>query len=178
MGRATVRSAIQQAVQNAGIDYVGTVYPARPIVAQESAYRQTLTGQAVQASANGSAALLVVNLPDDHRTRYGDVGRGALADFDKHMIAIEIFFACAEGSGIQSQADYDTIIDQLVEFIRENPTMSAPAAVWSAGEYRYGVRHAQDMPLTAEDGTTVVINGVVKFEAWEQIIGTIPIPPD
>jgi hypothetical protein len=178
MGRLDVRTAIQAAIQGAGIDYVGTVYPARPIIAEESAYAQTMSGQAITASVNGSAAILVVNIPTDDRTRYADVGRSTVADFNKHLIALEIWFACTSGDGVASQQDYDTVVDGLTEFIRENPNMSAPSTVWSAGEYRYGVKHQQEEPYTSDDGLTVLISGVIKFEAWEQINGPIPQPPD
>lgn len=178
MGRLDVRTATQTAVQNANLPYVGTVFPARPVIAQEDAYTTTMNGTATSESVNGSACLIVVNITDDDRIRYGDVGRAALADFDKHLVVLELWFACTAGDGTAAQQDYDTVVDNLVEFIRENPTMGAPAAVWSAGEYRYGVKHSQGSPYTSEDGLTVLINGLVKFEAWEQVSGSSPIAAD
>ena len=185
MGRLDVRRAITTAITAANLPYVGTVYPARPVILDEQDYAQTLSGEAIATTAGGSSAVLVVNMPDDARTRYADVGRGAVADFDIHVIGLEIFFASNPASattqvpaGIQAQYDYDTIVDELVEFIRENPTMSAPDAVWSAGEYRYGVKHSQEQPYTSEDGLFILISGLVKFEAWDQIIGNIPVLPD
>lgn len=171
MGRKAVRLAIQEAIQSAGIDMVGTVFPARPSIIQEEAYVQTLSGQAVQEAADGSACVLVVNVPKDERTPYALAGRGPVADFNVHTIAIELFFACISGHGVAAQLDYDQIVDDLTVFIRGNPTMSAPATVWSAGEYRFGVRHTQEEPYQSEDGTSVLINGTLRFEAWEQDVG-------
>ena len=50
--------------------------------------------------------------------------------------------------------------------------MSAPATVWSAGEYTYGVKHQQMLAYLSEEGTAVLINGVIRFEAWEQDVGS------
>lgn len=178
MGRRDVRLAVQATVQNAGIDYVGTVFPARPVIAEEDAYTETMNGTAIQESANGSACLVVVNIPDDDNAPYALSGLNALADFDKHMVALELFFASTSGDGEAAQLDYDQVADELVMLIRKNPTMGNPAAVWSAGRFRYGIKHSQSQPYTSQDGNTVLINGVVKFEAWEQIVGQIPLPPD
>lgn len=139
---------------------------------QESAYTQTMNGQAITESANGSACVIVVNIPSDIRTRYADVGRGAFADWNKHIIALELFFASQGGQGIPAQEDYDQIVDALVTFIRENPTMSAPATVWSAGEFTFGIRHEQSEAYTSEDGTAILINGVIRSESWEDVVGT------
>lgn len=172
MGRVAVRTAVQAATQAAQLPYVGTVYLARPVVMNEEDYTQTMNGLATQESVNGSSCVVVVSMPSDIRTRFADVGRGAVADFNKHIIALELFFASVEGDGVESQLDYDLIVDSLFTFIRQNPTMSAPASVWSAGEYTYGVRHEQSEAYTDQDGTVVFINGLVKFEAWEQDNGS------
>lgn len=172
MGRKQVRLAVTNAVQNGNITYVGTVFPARPEIIQDAAYTQAMNGQAIQESENGSACVIVVNIPSDIETRYADVGRDALADWDKHILMLELFFASMSGEGIPAQLDYDDIVDALTLFIRRNPTMSAPETVWSAGEYTYGVRHEQSEAYTSEDGTAILINGLIRFEAWEQIIGT------
>lgn len=178
MGRKDVRLAIQAVIQNAGIDYLGTVYPARPVIAEEDAYNHTMNGAATEESANGSACIVIVNIAQDDRERYALSGRSALADFAKHLIVLELFFASTAGDGVLAQVDYDQVVDEIVELVRENPTMSAPNTVWSAGEYRYGVKHLQSQPYNSEDGLTVLINGTIKFEAWEQIVGPIPQPAD
>lgn len=171
MGRLAVRQAVQSALQSAGLTYVGTVFPARPVIATETDYVQTMTGQAIEESSNGSACILVVNIPSDRRTRYGDVGRATVADWNIHTIAVELFFASPAGDGVAAQEDYDAVVDSLVTYVRSDPTLTAPATIWSAGEYTYGVQHDQEQPFTSEDGLTVLINGVVRFEAWEQDVG-------
>ncbi len=179
MGRQAVRAAIASALTNAGINYVGTVYRARPVVMEEADYVQTMSGQAIDLSANGSSAVLVVNLPGrDKRMRRADTGRGAVNDTNIHPVVLEIFFASTPGSylpddaGLGAQDDYDAIVDALVTFVRANPTMSAPQTVWSAGEYTAGVTHDQEQPYTSEDGLTILINGHVNFEAYEWVAGT------
>lgn len=174
MGRQQVRLAVQSAITAADIDYVGTVYAARPEVLEETAYTQTLSGIAIEESENGSACVLVVNIPSDNRSRYGLVGRSSLADWNKHIVALELFFASMSGEGVPAQLDYDDVVDALMQFIRENPTMSAPATVWSAGEYTFGVKHTQSEAYQSGDGTGILINGVIRFEAWEQVVsGTV-----
>lgn len=172
MGRAAVRTAIQAAVQNADLPYVGTVFPARPEIADDEAYVTTMNGQAIEESENGSACIIVVNITDDPRNRMADSGRDAVYDWWKHRIVLELFFASTGGDGLAAQGDYDEIVDALQILIRGNPTLSAPATIWSAGEYRYGVNHHQDVPYQSQDGLSILINGYVHFEAWEQPAGT------
>jgi hypothetical protein len=173
VGRGAVRAAIASTIQAAEINYVGSVFPARPVIVEEEQYLITMANMVIQASASGSSAVIVVNLPgEDKRERIALVGRGAVCDFDKHPIVLEIFFACEGGDGIAAQQDYDSIIDALVPLIRNNPNMGVPSAVWSAGEYSAGVTHEQEQPYTTEDGLTILMNGQVRFEAWEQITGS------
>jgi hypothetical protein len=179
MGRAAVRAAVVATITNGNLPYLGSVYPARPVYATEEAYTASLTGQAIQESANGSACVMVVNILSDDRTRYADVGRAAVADFNKHLVQLELFFACetqgnltVADAGIAAQQDYDTIVDALTILIRANPTMGAPASVWSAAEFSYGVRHEQSVAFNPQQSTSVLINGLVSFQAWEQDVGT------
>jgi hypothetical protein len=172
MGRVAVRSAITSTIQDAAIEYVGSVFPARPVIIEEEQYLITMSGYAVAASEGGSSCVMVVNMPEDARKPFALVGRPNVMDFDKHQIVIELYFANTAGEGITAQQDYDAIVDALVILIRANPTMSAPASVWSAGEYSSGVTHTHEAPYSDEDGQTVFINGVVRFEAWEQLAGS------
>lgn len=149
--------------------FLGTVYPARPTILDEDAYVQTLSGLAIEESANGSACVAVVNIPRDKRMRRADTGRGAVQDSNIHEIALELFFASSCGDAVLAQTDYDQVVDALIIAIRENPV---PGTVWSAGEFQAGVVHDQDSPYTNADGLTILISGVVRFEAWEWIAGT------
>lgn len=180
MGRAQVRSAVTSAIEGAveagTIPYVGTVYDARAYVSEQD-YEVNAVGF-YTSSINGSGCVLVVNLPGpDKRTRYADGGRGTVADFDKHPVAIELFFA-SKGGGlvtgdqlVNAQHDYDAVADALVTFIRGNPTFQAPSTVWSAGEFKAGVEHRQSEPFTDSEGMTTFIVGDVRFDAWEQLVG-------
>lgn len=172
MGRAQVRTAIQTYLQAAGIPYLGTVWPARPEIVDEADYTHTMTGQAVGLSANGSACVAVVNIVSDRRQRRADVGRGAVTDTNIHDVAVELFFACPAGDAVGAQGDYDTLVDALIVAIRANPTPGGGSVVWSAGEYTAGVDHTQTSPYTSDDGMTILISGVVRFEAWEWLAGT------
>ena len=171
MGRVAIRTAIQEQIQALAIPYVGTVFPARPVIMEEQSYTQTLNGEAIAASASGSACMIVVNMPRDKRRRMALVGRGAVDDMNKHQICLELFFASTEGAGIQAQYDYDSIVDALVVAIRAQPSPGGAAVVWSAGEFDAGVAHEMAQPYTSEEGNTILINGVIKYEAWEQDIG-------
>lgn len=172
MGRASTRAAIQSALQGAGLTYVGTVFAGPPSYIDEASYTETLAGQAIKESSNGSACVIVVNITQDNRERYALVGRGPVADWNKHLVVLEIFFTSTSGDAVAAQDDYDAMYDSLVPYIRSNPTLSAPASIWSAGEYRYGVKHSQGRPQTSADGMTTLIVGTVSFEAWEQLVGT------
>lgn len=173
MGRAQVRTAVQTYLQQAALPYLGTVYPARPTILQEQDYVQTMQGQATQESANGSACVMVVNITRDDRTREMSQGRGAVVDINKHLVVLELFFASSLGTAVKAQEDYDTLADSLIDAIRAQPIPGGSGVVWSAGEFRYGVRHTQSVPYSTPTGLTVHITGVVRFEAWEWVQGTV-----
>lgn len=172
MGRAAVRTAIQAYIAGLGVSYLGTVYAARPTILQEADYEQTMAGMAVAASVNGSACVAVVNIPSDLRQRQSETGRGSVDDWTIHDIALELFFASTFGDAVAAQQDYDTIVDALIVAIRANPTPGGGSVVWSAGEFRAGVAHDQTAPYTSDDGLTILINGVIRFQAYEWDAGT------
>ena len=172
MSRLAVREAIASFLAEAGVEYVGIVYEARPEIINEQDYEANRMGEAV-SSASGSSAVLVVNLPSDNRKRRADTGRGAVNDSRIYKAAVEIFFASTAGNAVKAQEDYDVIVDGIVNGIRADATLGAPGTVWSAGEYDDGVDHVQGEPYTDADGMTVFIPGVVHFEAWEWIAGNV-----
>jgi hypothetical protein len=163
--RAAVRSAAQSFFQGLDIPTVGTVFASRAYVHGED-YEQNAALQ-YSESVNGSGAVLVVNIPSEKRQRRADTGRGGVNDSCIYRIALEVYLANSAGAPVDAQTDYDAIIDELFLQIRGNPNLGNPIAVWSAGEFNYGVEHEQSEPWTEEDGTTVFITGVVRFEAWE-----------
>lgn len=170
MGQGAVRQAVQRAVEGAQLPLVGTVFAGRAYI-NETDYEQNAASFYTQ-NIYGSGCVIVVNLPGpDRRTRLTLTGRQSVDDMNVHPVVLELFFASTSGDPIQAQVDYDTVVDALVPFIRNNPTMSAANAVWSAGEYKAGVVHSQSSPYTGPDGLTVLISGTVRFEAWEQIVG-------
>jgi hypothetical protein len=171
MGRAAVRLAVKDYFANAGLTYVGTVHEARPAILQEQDYETSLFSEAV-ASEHGSSAVLVVNIPQDHRQRKADTGRGAVNDQWLHKIVMEVFFASVEGAAIDAQKDYDIVVDGMTDLVRANATMNS-GAIWSAGEYEAGVEHQQGEPFTDSDGTTVFIFGQVAFDAYEWVAGPV-----
>lgn len=168
MGRAAVRSAIQSYLQGAQIPYLGSVYPARPAILPEDAYTATMSGQAIAQSANGSSCVAVVNIVSDRRVRRAAVGRGSVDDTNVHDVVVELFFASSSGEGITAQQDYDTVVDALIVAIRDNAT---PGGLWSVGEFTAGVVHEQSEPFQSDDGMTVSIAGLLRFEAWEWVVG-------
>ncbi len=170
MGRLEVRTAVAAFFAEADLQFVGKVFPARPEIVPEDAYETNRLGEAVPSVA-GSSAVLVVNIPSDVRTRRADTGRGAVNDTYIHAVAMEVFFASTKGEAIPAQQDYDTVIDGMITLIRSNATMNTVSTIWSAGEYEHGVQHEQKAPMTGADGMTVLISGVVKFEAYEWIAG-------
>jgi len=176
MGRVEVREAVAQALANAHIANVGTVYQARPEIVQEADYEApnpeyTANRFAEAASSqNGSSAVLIVNIVSDKRARRTLGGRGG-QDTRIHKTVLEVYFACTAGTAVEAQVDYDAVIDSIVELVRDNPTLSAPSIVWQAGEFAEGVEHEQAMPYTDSDGQTILISGIVRFDTWEWIAG-------
>ncbi len=182
MSRKAVRLAIQTYLQNYGLTYVGTVYPARPIIVTEDAYYQTMQGQAIQASQAGSAAVLVINFSQDDRTREADAGRGAVQDKVVHQTVIEVWFASPVPTpvnvtqqitdpAVQAQLDYDDVIESIFVAIRRNATPGGGKIVWSFGEFTAGISHQQLLPITAAQGMAITIHGIITVEAWEWIAG-------
>lgn len=165
MGRAAVRSAVQEFFENAAVLYVGTVFEARAYV-HETDYEQN-EALFFTVSPEGSGAILVVNIPSEKRQRRAMTGRGGVNDSAIFKIAMEVFLANNAGDMVAAQKDYDSIIDQVVLLIRGNPLLGNSIAVWSAGEFQAGVEHEQSEPYTDEEGTTVFITGVIRFEVWE-----------
>lgn len=165
MGRGTVRVAAQSFFEGLNLPYVGTVFKARSYVHGED-YEQNAAREYV-GSVNGTGAVLVVNIPSEKRRRIAMTGRGGVNDAMVYRIALEVYLATTSGQPVEAQDDYDAIIDPIIVQIRGNPTLGNSVAVWSAGEFTYGVEHEQSEPWTEEDGTTIFITGVVRFEAWE-----------
>jgi len=167
VGRATVRAAVASLLSNGAVPYVGQVYPARPVIMQEQDYEFYMVGQAAVyvSSTNGSAAVLVVNIPQSERQRRADTGRGAVNDSAIHDIVLEVFFASVGGEGIAAQADHDTITDAIVTLVRSSPTLAN--RVWSSGEFDAGVRVDEGEPYTDEAGLTVFIPTTIHWQVYE-----------
>lgn len=172
MSRTDMRAAVTACFENANLQFVGKIYSARPEIMNEQDYEQNRLAEAV-SSENGSSAVLVVNFPSDDRKRRADTGRGAVNDSRIYKVVMEVFFASTGGDAVAGQADYDVVIDQMVDLVRADATLGAPGTVWSAGEYEAGVSHQQGEPFTDADGLTVFISGAVSFDAWEWIAGPV-----
>ena len=164
-----MRAAVAAYLESGSLPFVGTVYPARTYINEED-YEETMNGVAVAASSSGSNAVLVVNMPDSDDQRRADVGRNAVMDTDVHQIWLEVFFACVGGDPVAAQNDHDTICDAIKTHIRADATLGGQ--VWSAGEFRAGVKISQKAPYTDADGTVVFIPTTVRFEVWEWISGS------
>ena len=170
--RLALRTAVAEYFANGGLPYVGAVYPARPEVLPEAAYELNRFNEVVQ-STTGSGTTLVVDVPSDKRERRALTGRVGVNDTHIYNIALEVWFANVSGGGVVAQEDYDTVSSAIVNLIRANATLGTSGTVWSAGEYAAGIQHEQREPSTNEDGTTVFIFGVVRFEAWTWIAGNV-----
>lgn len=172
MSRVSMRRAIGEYLRENKLTHVGEVYNARPEIMPEQAYESNIFEELV-ANANGSSAVLVVNLPSDVRKRQALTGRGAVNDSRIYNAVIEVYFASLGGEGVKAQEDYDGIVDEIINLIRANATLNAPEEVWSAGEYDRGVQHKQSEPYTGFDGNTVLIYGAVSFDAWEWVAESV-----
>lgn len=172
MSRLAVRQAIKTFLEDAKIAHVGLVYAARPEVVSEQDYEANRFGEAVE-TASGSSAVLVIDLTSDVRQRRADTGRTAVNDSVIHNVALEVFFASSGGDGVQAQEDYDTVVQGIMDTIRSDGTMKAPATIWSAGEYEAGIKHEQAAPFTDAEGLNILIFGAIFFDAWEWVAGNV-----
>lgn len=179
MSRSAVRQAIASYLNSAEIDYVGAVYPARPLVLSEDDYEQRMLNGAISqiTSENGSGCVLVVNIVSDQRDRMADTGFGQVNDMNKRSIVVELWFACNgdPNNGAALQEDYDGIVDGIFQAVRADPMLGTgnqpPASIWQAATYPPYISHAQVAPYMLGEGLTVFIKGAVKFEAWSQDVG-------
>jgi hypothetical protein len=179
MSRLAVRGAIASYLNAAQITCVGQVFPARPIILSESAYEQRMLDGALSqvTTSNGSGCVLVVNITDDHRERMADTGYNYVNDMNKRSISVELWFACVGDpeNGAAAQGDYDNIVDGIFIAIRADPTLGTanqpPASIWQAAAYPPYISHEQSAPYTLDEGLTVFIKGVARFEAWTQDVG-------
>lgn len=170
--RKAMRAAVANYLANGKLPFVGTVYEARPEVVSESDYETNRFNEIVQ-SETGSGTVLVVNITDDKRKRVADTGRGAVQDSHIYKVAVELWFANVSGEGIPAQLDYDDVSSAIINLIRADATLNAQGVVWSAGEYETGIEHVQFEPHTNEDGTTILIAGNIRFDAWQWIAGPV-----
>jgi hypothetical protein len=164
MGRAQVRTIVTDYLTGAGLPYVGSVFSARTYVVDMTDYTKL-----TESSPEGSDSVLMVNIPSDWRHRVQMTGRAYVNEPEIHPIAVEIFFGCSSGDPLAAQLDYDQIVDAMFVAIRGNPQLGN-VQIWSAGEFVAGVKHRQSEPFL-DGGMTVLINGVVEFEAWEWMAG-------
>ena len=169
--RQLVRLAYQDYLQNYGVPYLGTVFAARPVILGEEQYTQTMNGMAIEQSENGSCAVLVVNITDEHRVPEALAGRFAVNDSVAYHMLLELWFASTAGDAIEAQFDYDDVASTLEVAIRANPTPGGGDVVWSGGEFEVGVDHHQDEPYSTDEGLTVLINGRINFDAYAWLSG-------
>lgn len=170
--RKLVRLAYQDYLQNYGVPYLGTVFAARPVIAEEEAYTQTMLGMAVESSDNGSCALLVVNITDEHRVSEAIAGETSLQDSIAYHMLLELAFASTSGDAIGAQLDYDDVVSTLFVAIRANPTPGGANVVWSAAQFETGLDHHQDVPFSTDEGLTTLIFGRINFDAYSWLAGS------
>jgi hypothetical protein len=106
-----------------------------------------------------------------------DTGFSHVNDMNKRSISVELWFACLGDpeNGAGAQGDYDNIVDGIFIAIRADPTLGTanqpPASIWQAATYPPYISHEQGAPYTLDEGLTVFIKGVARFEAWTQDVG-------
>lgn len=159
-----MRAAVTAWFTGADLPFLGTVYPSRTQI-DEADYESEMNASA----ANGSGAVMVVNLPRERRSRKALSGWEFLQDVAVHSVALEIFFATLSGDPVAAQADHDTLIDAVVARIRSSPSLGNSQVVWAAAEGDEGLSVDQGAPYTDDDATVVYIPAVVRFDAWEWI---------
>jgi hypothetical protein len=172
MGRVQVREIIQAQIAALDIPNVGFVYAARPIILSETDYTQQMNATALTYAGTGFGCVIVVNLPDDRRTRIALTGLGSVNDFQKHKLALEIWFASVGGDGVAAQYAYDAIVDALIVAIRANQVPGPSGVIWmGGGEVGTGIDHAMGQPYSPDDGLSVFIQGAIRYDVWEQLVG-------
>ena len=179
--RAAVTNYITAGVESGQIPFIGTVFPSHPIIVTEDDYEMKMANGLLQyvTSSQGSNGVLIVVIPESGRTRQSLTGYAAVDDSIVHQVELEIYFANPQGDAIAVQADHDTLCDALTIAIRADPTLGTagnPGAIFGAGTInKTPVSVHQGPPFTGEDGMTVFIPSVVRFEAWEWVSGGVGV---
>jgi hypothetical protein len=174
MGRASIRQAAFNYFTNAGIPFVGTVFPSRPIIVTEDDYDTQMAEGLIPyvTSVNG---VIIINISESARKRNTLTGYGGFVDdFTIHQMELELFFANTAGNAESCQTDHDATTDAIVIAIRADPTLGTagnPGAIFGAGVFSVPVTVHQGAPFWGSDGTTVFIPSIVRFEAWENPVG-------
>lgn len=180
MGRTIVRSVVTTYLQNQNFTNVGTIYPARPIIVDDADYDAAMSSWLWEQQGlpdTGSAAVLIVNLPDDHRAREAITGRTGVNDTDRHEVVLEVFFANVGGGtatvpqGIVAQNDHDALIDSIVVALRADWSLGNPQQIFSSGEFQRGVDVSQGEPFTEENSTVIFIVATIHFDVYEWLAG-------
>ena len=173
MGRADVRIAVQNYLQNLAVPFLGTVFPARNYVDENDYTARIVNNPSLLLPAGQNYGCVVfINLTNDDRQRKADTGRGFVEDWCIHKVALELWFASNSGDPLGTQMAYDTTVDTIFTGVRADPLLGAPQTVWSAAEFNTGISHMQSEPYTDEDGMTVFINGLIRMDVYEWLAGS------
>jgi hypothetical protein len=179
--RASMRAAAYNYINNGvtagNIPYIGTVFPSRPLIVTEDDYETQLANGLISyvTSPDGSAGVVIVNMPETNRKRRTLTGYGGSVDDTAiHPMELEVFMGNAAGDVLALQADHDSTVDAIVIAIRADPTLGTagnPEAIFGAGVFDQPVTVHAGPAFQLPDGPTVFIPAVVRFEAWEWISG-------
>lgn len=172
MGRAVVRTAVTDYLTAAALPFVGTVYRARPFIIDEEDYEVSIAAGTEQlvTSVDGSAAVIIVHIPDSGRERVTMTGRAFVDDKEIHDVTLEVLFSNTAGDAVVAQDDHDTLMDAITVALRADPLLGSPQVIWSSGEFR-PIKVDQHEPYTTSESTTVFIPTTIAFQVWEWIAG-------
>jgi hypothetical protein len=163
-GQAVARAAIAAWFSPSQIPGLATTFRSAPTIIPASAY--TL------ASGAGSGSVLIVHLPSAHEVRVAMGGPTSGEKFAKYDLALEVKFRSVKTDAMAAQDDQDALIDAIYARWRQDRTFGTSpkkytgsnATIWQAGEGAAGIEYQQSQAVL--DGTTIIIDAVIKGEAW------------
>ena len=169
MGRATVRSTVVEFLQNAGIDFVSTVYGSPDKTIPEGAWFANVP------AGTGSGVVILVHL--ERQTEY--LAAYPAMNGGKRVRPFNVLLLCYLRSvkpDVESvQDDNDTFIDQLVAALEEAPDLNNPSVVFTSalgmpqhGQFGFDIQVDADIPRTIKQQVTEIFT-TTRFVVTEVV---------
>ena len=171
MSRRDVRTGIATYFGGSTYDAVSRIYRPTPLAAAGLAGVRLYFAKRVPDSdytfglAEGRAmgTLMVLHLPNENETRIAIQGATAGIKRQTYSIELHLYHLAQTQHSEDAQADFDDVLDAIVEHIRADRTLGG--IVVQAGEGDAGITKTMSEPFI--NGERTESYGVVRFDAHD-----------